>query len=127
MPERQEKVSWFRAPELQVLDDDLHPDGRIAKRRAGDLYDLKASSESMVKPAGSWNHARVVVRGDHIQHWLNGEKVVDVQRSGPEWEKLLADSKFAEIEDFGKARRGYIVLQDHSDPVWFRNIKIREF
>ena len=70
---------------------------------------------------------KLVVNQGHVEHWLNGAKVVDYQLWSPEWEKMVADSKFVNMADYGKAKKGHIALQDHGDPVWFRNIRIREF
>lgn len=126
VPDDQERVPWKKGFEMQVLDDAGHPDGKILTHRAGDLYDLKSSRAEAARLVGEWNTVRIRVEGDHIRHWLNEELVIDVQRSGPEWEAMLAKSKFADWEGYGQAKRGHIVLQDHGDHVWYRNIKIRE-
>ena len=118
-------MPWATAPEMQVLDDDGHPDGRIQNHRAGDLYDLVAADPETVRPVGEWNEVRIRVEGDRIEHWLNGTRVVDIERGGPEWQAALAASKFADTPEFGRAREGYIALQDHGDPVWYRNLRIR--
>jgi hypothetical protein len=115
-----------RGLEMQVLDDAGHADGKIETHRNGDLYDLIASSSRPARPVGEWNTARIVVDGDHIEHWLNGVRVVEFTRSGPAWDALVAQSKFAERAGFGAARSGHILLQDHGDPVWYRNLKLRE-
>ena len=114
-----------RGLEMQVLDDAAHPDGRIEKHRNGDLYDLIASSSRPVRPIGEWNTAKILVDGLHIEHWLNGIKIVEFVRAGPEWDALLAQSKFARREGYGAATRGHILFQDHGDPVWYRSIKLR--
>ena len=79
-----------------------------------------------VKPAGQWNHARLVIDNGKAEHWLNGRKVVEYELWTDEWNEMVANSKFKDMPDFGKARKGHISLQDHGDPVWYRNIKIRE-
>ena len=116
--------------EVQILDDERHPDaklGRNGNRTAGSLYDLiPASSNKILKPVGEFNEVRLVVRGNHIEHWLNGVKVVEYERESPELKKLIAESKYKDIPTFGTRSRGHILLQDHGDAVWFRNIKIRE-
>lgn len=114
-----------RGLEMQVLDDAGHADGATPTHRNGDLYDLVASARRPARPVGEWNAARIVVDGDRIEHWLNGEKVVEVIRRGPAWEALVAASKFADRPGYGAARAGHILLQDHGDPVWFRSIKLR--
>jgi hypothetical protein len=116
--------------EYQVLDDARHPDAKKGKngdRTVGSLYDMiPASADKPVKPIGVWNTARIVVRGTHGEHWLNGVKVVEYDRLTPEFRAIVADSKFHVYPNFGEASDGYILLQDHGFPVSFRNIKIRE-
>lgn len=126
VPDDTASAPWQLGLEMQVLDNEGHYDGQIAKHRAGDLYDLVSSSSEPVRPAGEWNTARIRVEGNRVQHWLNGAMVVDIERSGPDWEAVLAASKFSGRPDYGQALRGHIVLQDHGDRVWYRNIKIRE-
>ncbi len=117
---------WQTGPEMQVLDNSCHPDAKIEKHRAGDLYDMIECSFVTVKPAGAWNHIRLVVNNGKVEHWLNGYKVVDFEMFTDEWTQMIQGSKFHEMPGFGKARKGHISLQDHGDPVWYRNIKIRE-
>ena len=117
---------WETGPEMQVLDNACHPDAKIIKHRAGDLYDLISCSTETVRPAGEWNEARIISRNAAYEFHLNGTKVVSFTMHTPEWDQMVANSKFKDKKDFGKARRGHIALQDHGDRVWFRNIKIRE-
>ncbi len=126
VPDDSARVPWKLGLEMQVLDNEGHKDGQITSHRAGDLYDLKASIKETVRPVGEWNSALIRVQGDHIQHFLNGVKVIDIRRSGPEWDAMLANSKFADRKGYGQAERGHIVLQDHGDHVWYRNIRIKE-
>ncbi len=116
---------WYTGPEMQVLDNTCHPDARIPKHRAGDLYDMISCKFETVKPAGEWNHARLVSNHGKVEHWLNDHKLVSYDMNSPEWPKLIAASKFKDRPDFGKARKGRIALQDHGNLVWFKNIKIR--
>jgi len=112
--------------EYQVLDDERHPDNQIASHRAAGLYDIIApSAAKRLRPVGEWNSARVVLRGNHGEHWLNGAKVVEFDLGTPLLDSLLARSKYRPIPGFAERRRGHIVLQDHGDEVWFRSIKIR--
>lgn len=117
---------YHTGPEMQVLDNSCHPDAKIVTHRAGDLYDMIACSEETVKPAGQWNQVRLIINNGKAEHWLNGVKVVEYEMFTPEWDAMIADSKFKEWKGFGQARKGRIDLQDHSDRVWYRNIKIRE-
>ncbi len=120
------KNTYNSGPEMQVLDNTCHPDAKIAKHRAGDLYDLIAVSKETVKPAGEWNQVRIVSKNSKMEFWLNGTKVVDFTMHTPEWKSMVANSKFKTMPGFAEAKKGHIALQDHGDAVWFRNIKIRE-
>ena len=114
------------APELQVLDDDRHPDGRSTYTSSGSVYGLYPAARGIVRPVGEWNSVRVLARGPHVEHWMNGVKIAEYELGSPEWVALVAGSKFVEYPDFGTSLRGYIGLQDHGSQVWYRNIKIRE-
>lgn len=117
---------WMTAPEMQVLDNVGHADGKIKKHRAGDLYDLVSCSQETVLPFGQWNSVEIKSVEGKLNMWLNGVNVVSVQLWGEDWKKLIAGSKFATMEGFGMYQEGHIGLQDHGDQVWFRNIKIRK-
>ena len=116
--------------EFQILDDAVHPDahkGKDGDRTIGSLYDLiPAAKDKPVKPIGEWNTARIVVRGAHVEHWLNGMKVVEYDRFTPQFRELVAESKYKVWPGFADWPDGYILLQDHGFPVSFRSIKIRE-
>ena len=117
---------WLTGPEMQVLDNSCHPDAKIYKHKAGDLYDMVAASDSTaVKPAGEWNEARLVNRAGQVEHYLNGVKLVEYDNTGEAWDEMIAASKFSDMERFGEATGGKIALQDHGDDVWYRNIRIR--
>ena len=117
---------WQTGPEMQVLDNTCHPDAKITKHRAGDLYDLIACSQETVRPAGQWNVSRIIAKDGSYEFWLNGTQVVTFRMHIPEWDNLVRNSKFKDMPDFGKATKGHIALQDHGDKVWFRNIKIKK-
>jgi cytochrome c551/c552 len=121
-----ESVPWRTGIEMQVLDNDGHDDGQIHTHRAGDLYDLIAADPETVRPPGEWNNVLIRVKDNQIEHWLNGVKVVSIERGSEEWNALVAASKFADMPGYGKSESGYIALQDHGDPVWYRNIRVRE-
>ncbi|WNJ17315.1 family 16 glycoside hydrolase [Pontibacter sp. G13] len=116
---------WQTGPEMQILDNERHPDGRIFKHRAGDLYDLIPCEYVTVLPPGQWNQVKLRVQNGQVEHWLNGRKVVETTFWTPEWDELVAGSKFKDMPGFGTGKEGHIALQDHGDRVWFRNIRIR--
>jgi hypothetical protein len=128
-----EEISMANAPnhaalgfEYQMLDDSLHEDNKVPSHRAGALYDLiPPSANKILKPVGDWNTSRIIFRGNHGEHWLNGMKVVEFDLGTPQMDSLLALSKYHSIPNFAQKRAGHIVLQNHVDEVFFRNIKIR--
>ena len=130
-----EEISMAAAPnhaalgfEYQMLDDSLHEDNKVASHRAGALYDLIApNANKTLEPVGEWNNSRIVFRGNHGEHWLNGTKVVEFDLGTPLMDSALARSKYRSIPNFAERRAGHIVLQDHVDEVYFRSIKIRRF
>lgn len=123
----EERAPYWSGPEMQILDDDGHADGKSPKTSAGSNYALHEPLNHVVRPVGEWNRVRIVVSGAHVEHWLNGARAVAYELWSAEWEAAVAKTKFAEWPRYGRARRGHVGLQDHGDPVWFRNIKIREF
>lgn len=112
-------------PEMQVLDNAEHVDGRNPLTSAGSNYALIAPPKDVTRPVGFFNEARIVVRGDHVEHWLNGTKLLEYTWGGEEWQRLVKSSKFAGMPRYGTVRKGHIAIQDHGDRVWFRNAKIR--
>jgi len=112
-------------PEMQVLDNEGHVDGGSPLTSAGANYALHAPTVDATNPVGSWNQVRLVVDGAHVEHWLNDQRVVEYELWSDEWKALVAESKFAEMPGYGLNHGGHIVLQDHGDPVWYRNIRIR--
>lgn len=116
---------YHSAPEMQVLDDAKHADGTALLTSAGSNYGLYPAPRGIVKPADQWNSVRILVKGHHVEHWLNGTKVVEYELGSAEWTAKVKASKFNDWPGYGKAAEGVIGLQDHGDRVAFRNIKIR--
>jgi hypothetical protein len=128
--ENPELTMWQVAPEYQVLDDSAYiAMGTMDMNRhlTGDNYDLQASAVRASNPLGTWNRGRILVDGTHVEHWLNGQKTVEYELFSPEWEALVAASKFAPHPEYGRAMTGRIGLQDHGRELRYRNIKIRPF
>lgn len=125
--EDKEKYSkgYLTGPEMQILDNTCHPDAKFPTHRSGDLYDMIESSVENVKPAGQWNSVKIRSYKGSMELWQNDVKVVSFEMHTPAWDAMVAKSKFKNMPDFGKARKGHIVLQDHTDRVWFKDIKIR--
>ena len=121
-----EAPSWNSGPEMQILDDAGHRDGGDARRSAGALYDLIAPTGKTVNPAGQWNKARIVMKGNHVEHWLNDKKIVEYEWGSPHVQTLIADSKFKDMPRFMKEPEGHIAIQHHGEEAWFRNIRVRK-
>ncbi len=115
--------------EYQILDDERHPDAKLGHdgdRKLGALYDLiPAGPNKHSNPIGEWNHARIVSRGQHVEHWLNGEKILEYDRDSATFDEAVARSKFKNIPGFGKWADGHILLQEHGSQVSFRDVKLR--
>ena len=119
-------MPWHTGLEYQMLDNANHKEGEIDTHRAGDLYDLVAAPQDHSKGAPDWNTSRIVAKGGHFEHWINGSKVVDIDVDSEEWNEAYEKSKYAEFPDVGRMKQGIIVMQDHGDALWLRNMKIRE-
>jgi hypothetical protein len=116
---------YWNAVEMQVLDDAKNPDGQSRMTSAGAAYDLYPSPAGHVHAGGEWNTARLIVTGNHVEHWLNGFKLLEYELGSPDWNSKVAGSKFKPYPRFGRNPQGHIGLQDHGNVVAFRNIKIR--
>jgi len=126
--EHEGKGLWQVAPEYQVLDDPAYPatdDWSPPTHRTAENYDLHAAEQRSVLPTGEWNTGRIVARGNHVEHWLNGVMTVAYELYTDDWEARVEASKFAPEEYYARAASGAIGLQDHGTPVWYRNVKIR--
>ena len=119
------RASYLTGPEMQILDNGVHGDGKIFMHRAGDLYDMIPCSFVTANPGGEWNSIRLIINNGKVEHWQNGYKVVEYEMFTPEWDAMVAKSKFRNWSDFGKSHGGQIVLQDHQNQIWFKNIKIK--
>lgn len=113
-------------PEFQILDNESYLDVMTPMTMTGANYALHAPSKDMRKPLGQWNHVRMTVRGNHVEHWMNGEKLLEYELGSDDWKKRVAASKFKDMPKYAAARRGYIGLQNHDAMVAFRNIKLRQ-
>jgi len=120
------KAPYETGPEMQVLDNEGHSDGKIHKHRAGDLYDLIACSKETVKPVGEWNQVEIKLINGKLDFFLNGEKVVSTTMWDDNWNNMVANSKFKTMPGFAKFKKGGIDLQDHDCAVWYRNIMIKK-
>ncbi|MDB6123081.1 MAG: hypothetical protein JWQ71_2074 [Pedosphaera sp.] len=112
-------------PEMQVLDDSEHKDGKNPKTSAGSLYGLIAPGNKQLKPVGDWNAVRMIVNGKHAEYWLNGAKVVEYELGSEALNALIAESKFKDMPRFAREKTGHIGLQHHHDEVWYRSIRVR--
>jgi len=120
------KEPYFTGPEMQVLDNDGNHDGKIHAHRAGDLYDLIASSSEPVKAVGEWNQIEIYSKGGTLKLFVNGVNVVSTTMWDDNWRQMIAHSKFKNMPAFGVAHTGKIDLQYHNFPVWYRNIRIKK-
>ena len=120
------KETFHTGPEMQVLDNDGHGDGKIIKHRAGNLYDMIAGTEGVVKPVGEWNTAEIISNKGKLDLILNGVTVVSTTYGDDNWRKMVAGSKFKQWPDFGTVFKGHFALQNHGNDVWFKNIMIKK-
>ena len=116
---------YLTGPEMQVLDNSRHADGKTPNTSAASNFALHAPARDATRPVGEWNQARLLVNGSHVEHWLNGEKLVEYELWSDDWKQRVQASKFKAWPRYGMARAGHIALQDHGDWVAFRNIRIR--
>jgi hypothetical protein len=118
--------------EFQILDDAVHPDAKLGNhegsRTVASLYDLiQANPEKHVNPIGEWNTSHIIAKNNHVEHWLNGMKVLEYERKSADYRKLVAESKYVTWKNFGESDKGHLLLQEHGDRVSFRNVKIKEY
>lgn len=118
--------TYQTGPEMQVIDNNGHPDAKNIKHRAGDLYDLISSSSEPAKPALEWNHAEIILNKGKLDFYLNGVHIINTTMWDDNWKKMVAGSKFKSMPAFATFTKGRIALQEHGEEVWFRNLKIRK-
>ena len=117
--------TYETGPEFQVLDNAGHKDGGNSLTAAGSNYALHPPVRDATRPVGEWNDVRLVVNGPHVEHWMNGVKLLEYELWSDDWNARVQASKFNKMPHYGRAKRGHIALQDHGDPVWYRNIRIK--
>jgi hypothetical protein len=121
-----EPSPWHTGPEFQVLHNAGHKDGSNPLTSAGSNYAVNPPVKDVTKPVGEWNESRIVARGNHVEHWMNGIKLLEYEIGSADWEARVKASKFGKIPPYGRTKRGHIALQDHGNVVGYRNLKIRE-
>ena len=120
-----EGPAWHTGPEFQILDNDGHRDGTAPITSAGSNYAVHPPVDDVTRPLGEWNSSRVLIRGQHVEHWMNGVQLVTYELGSADWQRRVDASKFVDMPRYGREPRGHIAIQDHGDPVSFRNLKIR--
>ena len=119
-----DRPPYESGPEYQLIDDDGY--GKLEDwQKSGADYAMHAPAELAARPQGEYNHTRIVVKGSHVEHWLNNVKVADFELWTPEWQELKEKSKWKDVKAYGMAKNGYISLQDHGGGTWFKNVKLR--
>jgi hypothetical protein len=120
-----EPYPWHTGPEFQILHNAGHKDGANPLTSAGSNYAVNPPVKDVTKPVGEWNEARLIARGNHVEHWMNGVKLLEYEIGSADWEARVKASKFGKIPPYGRVKRGYIALQDHGNVVAYRNLKIK--
>lgn len=117
--------TYHSGPEFQILHNAGHSDGKNPMTSAGSNHSLHAPTKDMTRPVGEWNQGRLVVNGNHVEHWLNGEKIVDYDLHSPDWTKRLMASKFKDVPRYGREPKGHLVLQEHGSRIQYKNLRIK--
>jgi Domain of Unknown Function (DUF1080) len=116
---------YYSGPEYQLIDDKGYPGELHDGQRTGDNYDMHIAENKVLKPVGEWNTTKILVTGNHVEHWLNGTKVVAYELGSADWSKRKQASKWKDATGYGLEKKGHIVLQDHGNEAWFRNVMIK--
>ena len=119
-------TSYLSGPEYQIIDDKNFPEKLEDWQKTGANYAMDAAPSAHPNPVGEWNNTRIVVNKGHVEHWLNGEKIVEYQIGTDEWRKKKTEGKWKDAAGYGVSTKGHIALQDHGSEAWFKNIKIKE-
>ena len=119
------KVAYLSGPEYQLIDDEGYPGKLEDWQKTASNYAMDAATGAVTKPVGEWNNTKIIVNKGHVEHWLNGKKVLEYELWTDEWKKKKAEGKWKDAPNYGLAKKGHIALQDHGSEAWFRNIKIR--
>lgn len=117
---------YLTGPEYQLIDDRGYPEALTPKQKTGADYDMLPAGNSPIKPAGEWNQTKILVKGNHVEHWLNGVKLFEFEQFSDEWLKRKENSKWKDEKGYGAVKKGYICLQDHGGEIWFKEIQIRK-
>lgn len=120
------KSSYLSGPEYQIIDDLDFPEKIEDWQKTGANYAMNPAPTADIKPAGTWNNTRIVVNHNHVEHWLNGKKIVEYELYSEEWKKNKMNGKWKDAAGYGMSKKGHIALQDHGSEAWFKNIKIKE-
>ncbi|MBO9566922.1 MAG: DUF1080 domain-containing protein [Niastella sp.] len=124
--EEGDRASYETGPEYQLIDDEGYPEKLEDWQKSGSDYAMHPPTALTAKPAGEYNQTKIIVNGAHVEHWLNGKKVVDFDLWTPEWNELKSKSKWSDAKLYGMIKKGHIALQDHGGGIWFKNIKLRK-
>ncbi|MBI1767279.1 MAG: DUF1080 domain-containing protein [Bacteroidetes bacterium] len=116
---------YYSGPEYQVIDDGGYSPKPTDKQLTGANYDMHVAAEKNIKPVGEWNSSKIVVNGNHVEHWLNGQKTVEYELNSDDWKSRKGNSKWKDAKGYGMSKKGHIDLQDHGSEVWYKNIMIK--
>jgi Domain of Unknown Function (DUF1080). len=126
MVTEQYPASYLSGPEYQIIDDNNFPEKLENWQKTAANYAMNPAPAAVPNPVGEWNHTRIVVNNGHVEHWLNGKKVVEYELWTDEWKKNKMAGKWKDAPGYGQSKRGHIALQDHGSEAWFKNIRIRQ-
>src|SRR5438045_6098992 len=126
MVQETEPAAYLTGPEYQLIDDKNFPEKLEDWQKTGANYAMNTAPTAKPNPIGEWNHTKIVVNKGHVEHWLNGSKIVDYKLWTDEWKANKAKGKWKDAANYGMSKKGHIALQDHGSEAWFKNIKLRK-